>query len=243
MNARPNPSATPIETAVLRELAHHRVVQGEPSVSAEQLASQLEEPTSRVVETLTALTERELVDRAFDGSLALTGTGLELLESTDGGSETVREAYERVRLTGTVTTGMGNGEHFVSLPGYARQFSERLGYVPFPGTLNLALSERSVDRRRHVDGVKPIPIEEWSDGDVTYGAATCHPVALATASGASWRDAHVIVPDRTDHDERELELVAPVRLRDRLDLADGDELEVRFESPDPPAGTGDRPER
>jgi riboflavin kinase len=36
----------------------------------------------------------------------------------------------------------------------------------------------------------------------------------------------VIAPERTHHDEDQLEVIAPVKLRDVLGLADGDHLTV-----------------
>ncbi|OYR89260.1 hypothetical protein DJ71_04440, partial [Halorubrum sp. E3] len=49
------------------------------------------------------------------------------------------------------------------------------------------------------------------------------------ADGERYEAVHAIVPDRTHHDDDQLELIAPDRLRDALDLADGDAVEVRVE--------------
>ncbi|MFW5797368.1 MAG: DUF120 domain-containing protein, partial [Spirochaetota bacterium] len=71
----------------------------------------------------------------------------------------------------------------------------------------------------------------------TYGAATCYGVTLV-ADGEPYDEVHAIVPDRTHHDEDQLELIAPDRLRDALDLSDGDTVEVRVT----PASRADDPE-
>ena len=39
-------------------------------------------------------------------------------------------------------SGMSEGAYYMSLKGHARQFVKRIGYVPFPGTLNAKLEER-----------------------------------------------------------------------------------------------------
>ena len=37
---------------------------------------------------------------------------------------------------------MGEGSYYMSLKGYKKQFKEKLGYEPFPGTLNLKLEDK-----------------------------------------------------------------------------------------------------
>ena len=79
------------------------------------------------------------------------------VELTPEGRSRLREEYEQYRrvfeaagsveLRGTVTSGMGEGRHYISLPGYMEQFESRLGYAPFAGTLNVDLSEASVRAR------------------------------------------------------------------------------------------------
>ena len=70
-----------------------------------------------------------------------------------------------------------------------------------------------------------MPIDSWEDDDRTYGAATCYP-ATVERDGRTFEPTHIIVPDRTHHDEENLELIAPVKLRDKLGLADGEMLAI-----------------
>jgi Transcriptional regulator of a riboflavin/FAD biosynthetic operon len=121
---------------------------------------------------------------------------------------------------------MGEGRHYITLPGYAEQFRARLGYEPFPGTLNVDLSEESVRRRGEMAGIDAVPIDAWEGEDRTYGAASCYGVTLVTGD-ERYEEVHAIVPDRTHHDDDQLELIAPERLRDALGLGDGDAVEVR----------------
>lgn len=128
----------------------------------------------------------------------------------------VQESTERTEYEGEVTSGAGDGQYFVSLDGYARQFNEKLGYDPYPGTLNVDLGG-DVPAFEPASGVE---ITAWKDDDRTYGAATCYPVQIAGVAG------HVVIPDRTHHDETTLEIIAAVCLRDELELADGDRVDV-----------------
>ncbi len=71
------------------------------------------------------------------------------------------------------------------------------------------------------------PIESWEDDDRTYGAATCYPADVA-ADDQRFEPAHVIVPDRTHHDEENIEVIAPVKLRDELGLDDDETLSIHL---------------
>ena len=167
---------------------------------------------------------------------------------TDAGEATLRSEYEDYRrifeaadetlaLPGRVTSGMGEGRHYISLSGYMEQFRDRLGYEPFPGTLNVELTEAGVRARGRLSSLSGVPIDGWEDDDRTFGSATCYAASVeradadtdADGDGEAFDAAHVIVPDRTHHDESALELVAPERLRDVLGLDDGDEVTVRVE--------------
>jgi riboflavin kinase len=144
----------------------------------------------------------------------------------------VFEAAGSVELRGTVTSGMGEGRHYISLPGYMEQFRERLGYEPFPGTLNVDLDEASVRARAAVGSLEAVPIDGWEDEERTFGPATCFAATVETGGDPDpdgFTPAHIIVPERTHHDETQLELIAPAKLRDELDLDDGQTVVVRVE--------------
>ena len=175
--------------------------------------------------------ERDVVS---DGQwVAVTAAGEAALRSEyEEYRRIFEDADESLALTGRVTSGMGEGRHYISLSGYMEQFRDRLGYEPYPGTLNVELSEAGVRARSGLSSVSGVPIDAWEDDDRTFGSATCYAATVGHADGdgeVAFDSAHVIVPDRTHHDETELELVAPERLRDVLGLDDGDEVTVRVE--------------
>ena len=228
--------ATTAETgpAELAALKHVALAGGlsETKVSCSALGDRLGASTQTASRRLQALESAGLVDRD------VVGDG-QWIAVTDAGEATLRAEYADYRrlfetdvelvLSGAVTGGMGEGKHYITLPGYAEQFETRLGYEPFPGTLNVDLDAESVRRRGEIAGVDAIPIDAWEDENRTYGAATCYAVTVV-ADGARYEDAHAIVPDRTHHDDGQLELIAPDRLRDALDLTDGDPVEIRIEA-------------
>ena len=160
---------------------------------------------------------------------------------TDDGERLLRQEYEQYRrlfevdpavsLRGRVTDGMGEGRHYISLDGYQRQFIERLHYEPFPGTLNLTLDEESVRRRPRLEALSPVQIDGWESDERTYGPAICYP-ATVDAGDRQYDQAHAIVPERTHHDEGNLELIAPEKLREVLNLSDDQWIEITIHSED-----------
>jgi riboflavin kinase len=211
------------ELAALRTLALSGALDGDLKTSCRSLSERLDVSDQTVSRRLRRLAEAGYVDRE-------TVSDGQFVAITDEGERVLRREYERyrrvfegdrvVRLEGQVTDGMGEGRHYVTLSGYAEQFRERLGYEPFPGTLNVDLTEESVRRRSGIDAIEAVHIEGWEDEERTYGPADCIPAAVE-ADGERYEGAHAIVPERTHHDEDQLELIAPDRLREELDL-DGD---------------------
>lgn len=129
-------------------------------------------------------------------------------------------------VTGRVTSGLGDGATFVSLPGYVEQFLDRLGYEPYPGTLNVDLDpEPGDDWQDARDRLVPIRIDGWEADGQSFGPARCYPVVLAVGD-RTYAPAHEVVPERSDHDPNQLEVLAPDRLRDALALEDGDRVTV-----------------
>jgi bifunctional DNA-binding transcriptional regulator/antitoxin component of YhaV-PrlF toxin-antitoxin module len=129
-----------------------------------------------------------------------------------------------IRLQGTLTDGLGRGRDFITLEGYARQFESELGYRPFPGTLNLEIHRTERSELRRI--TRPKVIEPWSDGETEYGGVDCYPATMTTPTTDTLVEGHVIWPHRTDHDTKIFELIAPVKLRDALDIEDGDRVLV-----------------
>ncbi len=44
-------------------------------------------------------------------------------------------------MRGKILSGLGQAQYFLTREGYSRQFVEKLGFIPFPGTLNVLLNE------------------------------------------------------------------------------------------------------
>jgi riboflavin kinase len=108
------------------------------------------------------------------------------------------------------------------LHGYARQFLIKLGFEPFPGTLNLRLgSPAQIEQRRQLQYLKGVEIMGFEDGSRSYGPVKCFRAELGGRLPAA-----VLGIERTHYDHSVLEVVAKVNLRKELGLKDGDECAV-----------------
>ncbi|NHW45126.1 MAG: DUF120 domain-containing protein [Candidatus Verstraetearchaeota archaeon] len=131
------------------------------------------------------------------------------------------EALRSIVMTGEVFTGLGEGAYYVSLNGYRMQIIEKLGFDPYPGTLNLKLTNSSDIYFRDVLSHRAgILIKGFSDGKRTYGSVKAF---KAKVRGI---DAAVLLIERTHYGRDTLEVIAPVNLRQALNLKDGDRVSV-----------------
>jgi len=117
-------------------------------------------------------------------------------------------------MRGKITSGLRQGQYFLTREGYSRQFLERLGFVPFPGTLNVLLDEPFPAERQ------AIKIEGFAEEGRTFGECRCYRIKL------NGIDALVVRPERSRYPPELIEVIAPVHLRRALGLEDGDPVEV-----------------
>ncbi|WP_247010354.1 CTP-dependent riboflavin kinase [Halorientalis litorea] len=216
------------ELATLKLLALSDALDGQEKVSCSVLADELGASNQTASRRLQRLDDADYVEREIvsDGQwVTVTPEGESALRREYADYRRIFERDASIDLAGFVTSGMGEGRHYISLPGYMEQFIEKLGYEPFAGTLNVDLTDESVRTRAGVAALEPVTIEGWEDDERTYGPAYCYPASVET-DDAIYEPAHVITPERTHHDEDQLEIIAPERLRDELGLDDGDELTI-----------------
>lgn len=152
---------------------------------------------------------------------------------TEEGVKALREVYLELKrvfeeeltyftLTGEVFTGMGEGAYYVSREGYKRQFIAKLGFDPYPGTLNVRLSDvGSLRSRDLLDHFKGIEVEGFSNGDRTYGPVKCF---RATINGRV--EGALVMAKRTHYGKDVVEFIAPVNIRRALGLKDGDVIKA-----------------
>ncbi len=121
-------------------------------------------------------------------------------------------------IRGIVREGKGEARAFTQLNWVRQEFLDKLGFDPYPGTLNLQVENGAVlNAFRARTG---IPIEPQPG----YCAAECFKVKLNGEFSAAW-----IIPDVPGYPEDQIELIAPISLRDVLTLKDGDAVQIEIE--------------
>jgi riboflavin kinase len=153
--------------------------------------------------------------------LTLSPSAIEVLRREYHGYQRIFEGPARLRIRGTVVSGLGEGRYYLSQPGYVLQFSERLGYSPYPGTLNVRVSPEDLLKVAAVKDWNSIRIDGFEASGRTFGGATC------LAARLNGRESHLIIPDRSHHKDM-IEFIAPEYLRDTLHLKDSDPIEVEL---------------
>lgn len=216
------------ELATLKLVALDGALETQATVTCSELAERLDASNQTASRRLQRLEDAEYLKREVTSEgqrIELTNDGERALQREYADYRRLFEGDANVTVRGVVTSGMGEGKHYISLSGYMRQFRDRLGYEPFPGTLNVDLDEESIRSRARMDVLDPIEIDGWEDEERTYGPAYCWPAAVET-DGRRYEEAHVIAPERTHHGADQLEIIAPVKLRETLDIEDDEEVNV-----------------
>ena len=129
-----------------------------------------------------------------------------------------------VTVEGTVFTGLGEGAYYISKEYYRKQFVEKLGFDPYPGTLNLKLTtDYDLKTRAELEAYPAIEIQGFKNENRTFGTVKCYPARI----GNKVRGA-LILALRSHYDRSVLEIVAPVNIRKQLSLKDGQKVKVEI---------------
>ncbi len=213
-----------LETLLLKELAVEGARTAPIVRTSRELGERLELSQQSADRYLVALEGQGLIVRQVAlrrQRLSLTEAGVERLRTEYAGYRRLFEGASAFRFTGEVRSGLGEGRYYLSLPGYARQFTSRLGYDPFPGTLNVGVPAPDRGALAALKAYSGIRIDGFEASGRTFGGATCLVARIRDAA------CHAIVPDRTHHTDV-VELIAPRKLRDLLHLKDGDAVDVEI---------------
>ncbi len=132
----------------------------------------------------------------------------------------------KISIRGKVTTGMGEGAYYMSKQGYQNQFAAILGFIPYPGTLNLQLLEEPNISNFELLLRSPAKyISEFKENSRIYGKVFVWPAFIVIRNQKI--PAAIIRPDRTHHD-KQIEVISEKHIKSEFNINDGDEIEVIF---------------
>ncbi|MFH1721986.1 MAG: DUF120 domain-containing protein [Candidatus Altiarchaeota archaeon] len=122
------------------------------------------------------------------------------------------------KFEGVLVSGLGEGAYYVNE--YSHLLEEKLGYTPYPGTLNVSLEEEPENLESFVSEAIP-PFEKHHR---TFGELKIIPVNIKVKEDQA--SCHWIIPERTHHHPNEAEIIHEKNLRKKLKLKEGDKIEI-----------------
>ncbi|MBS7614320.1 CTP-dependent riboflavin kinase [Candidatus Bathyarchaeota archaeon] len=203
--------------------ARHRAIKISTTFLAEKMGLSQQTISRRLIE----LEKNGLIQKTAtrDGCLiSVTKQGENLLKKVHTVLSTIFEQKRPVLVTieGTVFSGLGEGAYYVTRPHYRKQFIEKLGFDPYPGTLNIKITnELDLRMRRELDTYDGITIEGYTNQDRTYGAGKCFKAIINNREKGA-----VVIALRTHYDNSVIEVLAPTNLRKSLKLKDGNKVKL-----------------
>ncbi len=129
-------------------------------------------------------------------------------------------------LKGRVTSGVGEGARYVSMPVYNLLLTELIDEVPYPGTLNIIVESSYKDI---ILECKPLQIKSVVMNGNEYGGFYYWFGKIVNPREGLEDDSALIVrPFLTTHPENVIEVIASSNLRRKLRLRDGDAVIVKL---------------
>ena len=216
--------AKPQHLALLKIIAVKGGVTDYVSVTSGEVAKKLGKSQQSASKLILEVMAKGLLTRRLQArkqNLILTDDGAALLRREYLDLKNVFESESRLVIRGRVTTGIGEGQYYITQAGYSCQFKETLGFVPYKGTLNLKLVGRELAKLEMLKSSGGIKVEGFESDGRTFGEVRCFPAEIGDGDGSKKVSGAVIVPMRSHHSNI-VEIISKEFLRDALKLADGD---------------------
>ncbi|MFB6181389.1 MAG: DUF120 domain-containing protein [Candidatus Magasanikbacteria bacterium] len=123
-------------------------------------------------------------------------------------------------LSGEVFSGLGEAQNYLSFKPYQEKIDQLVGFRPFAGTLNLKVNPKELNQLKQK--VACSRIDEFGYKSRNCSALDIYPIKLPDT------DAAYIDIEITDYGDDVMEIIAPINLREELNLYDGDVLEIKY---------------
>jgi riboflavin kinase len=206
----------------VKTLAMLGAMRGRIDLSSKELAQQMNVSQQTASRYLLELDKIGVITRELGIKkqlIHITDTGIKLLEKEYSEYQQIFEVSNRIILKGRVVSGLGEGKYYTEQDGYKSQFKDKLGFIPYPGTLNIEVNPIERNKIRLLKTYNGIAIDGFKTESRTFGNVKCFQAMVNNIKGA------VILPLRS-HYSMILEFISPVHMREASRLKDGDEVEV-----------------
>ena len=206
----------------LKEIALLGGIKNKIELSSFELAKQLKASQQTASRYLLELDDGGYITRELGIKkqiILLTESGIEALQDEYSQYKQIFELETKVHFKGKVTSGMGEGKYYTEQSEYVNQFKNKLGFAPYPGTLNVEIKPIERNKLRLLRNYGGVLIDEFRTKNRTFGGVRCFNAKINNVEAA------IVLPMRS-HYSNILEVISPHFLRKKLNLDDEDEVEV-----------------
>ena len=229
-------------------------------ITSSQLSKILNRSQQTASKVLIDLEKENLIERVKNNKrfgMKLSKSGFEVLQDIYNILKSSMEysQQQHISFKGKIVTGMGEGAYYMSLEGYKKQFRDKLGYEPFPGTLNVKIEDKLyMNSRTDLINYPSIHVEGFKNTDRSFGWVRCYPATIvkdlilhqnghrssqnqvpeSTTDSNQYimTDVHVLLLERTHHDNSMLEVIGPYNLKETANLKNGDYVLISIKNAD-----------
>jgi len=206
----------------LKEIALLGGIKNKVEISSYELGKQLDTSQQTASRYLLELDKKKLISREH-------GIKKQLILITDNGKNVLQDEYtdyqrifdltDKIFFKGKVTSGLGEGRYYTEQKGYMKQFEEKLGFKPYPGTLNVEIEYIEKNKLRLLKDHRAKIINGFKTKNRSFGNVRCFKAQINKEKGA------IVLPMRS-HYSQILEFIAPIYLRGKLNLKDEDDVQI-----------------
>ena len=119
---------------------------------------------------------------------------------------------------GKVVSGEGKASEFLMKKPYREFIEKKLGFKPYAGTLNLETNPDKFSEFK--ENIKSFKMQETKFNGIKLGGIDIYPVKI------EGEKAGIVEPEKSRYGDDIVEVVAAGKLRDLMDLKDGDEISI-----------------
>ncbi|MBS3102736.1 CTP-dependent riboflavin kinase [Candidatus Woesearchaeota archaeon] len=122
-------------------------------------------------------------------------------------------------IEGIAVSGLGEGSYFMSMGHYRKEIKKKLKFDAYQGTLNLKVKKKDRDLLKKLGSIE---IKGYKTKDKMFYGAKCYKARVQNISGA------IIMPGLNKHGKDIIEFIAPVHLKSKLKIKDGDRVTINI---------------
>lgn len=204
------------QLAVILKLGIYGAINNPIDITSSELGRYLDVSQQTAARYLVDLEKNHLIERTRTSrgqSVQITKLGRELLENLS--IMITKALYSQARsaiIYGEIEGGLGEGAWYISQDEYTLQFEEILGFIPYPGTLNLRiLNLDDLKKIAQIRQSEPYIIHGFVKKGRQFGDVMCYKARFEGGTMGA-----IIIPSRTHHNKDILEAIAPIHLREKL---------------------------